>query len=207
MLNLTEDHMDRYGGLADYAAAKSRVFNGNGVQVLNREDRWSMNMARAGRTILTFGRGEPKGENEWGISADGDPGSAARGVSALAHGVPTLAHGARRLLPLNELPVQGLHNAANALAAHALCSALGLPEVSTAAALKTYGGLPHRLQKVGEVDGVDYYDDSKGTNVGATVAALTGMTVPVVLIAGGDGKGQDFAPLAQAVAGARAKSC
>ena len=186
MLNLTEDHMDRYAGLADYAAAKSRVFNGNGVQVLNRDDRWSMGMARAGRTLLSFGRGAPQGQDEWGISDAGRP---------------ALLHGPRRLLALDEVPVAGLHNAANALAAHALCTALGLPQASTAAALKSYAGLPHRLQKVAELDGVAYYDDSKGTNVGATVAALTGMTVPVVLIAGGDGKGQDFTPLAAAVAG------
>jgi UDP-N-acetylmuramoylalanine--D-glutamate ligase len=186
MLNLTEDHMDRYDGLADYAAAKSRVFNGNGVQVLNRDDRWSLGMARAGRTIFTFGRGAPEAENGWGI-ADA--------------GIPALAHGTRRLLALDELPVAGLHNAANALAAHALCSALGLPDAATAAALKSYPGLPHRLEKVAVLDGVAWYDDSKGTNVGATVAALSGMTVPVVLIAGGDGKGQDFAPLAAAVAG------
>src|SRR4029077_16020389 len=136
LLNLTEDHMDRYNGLSDYAAAKSRVFNGNGVQVLNREDRWSMGMARAGRTILTFGRRAPQGDNEWGIAgAD-----------------PALMRGAQRLLALDELPVAGLHNAANALAAHALCSALGLPDEETAGALRSYRGLPHRLQKVGEKD-------------------------------------------------------
>jgi len=201
LLNLTEDHMDRYDALSDYAAAKSRVFNGNGVQVLNREDRWSMGMARAGRTILTFGRGAPRADHEWGIAGGGDPGSVARSAPALMRGVPVLARGARRLLGLDELPVEGMHNAANALAAHALCSALGLPDESTAAALRAYRGLPHRLQKVAEKDGVAWYDDSKGTNVGATVAALTGMAVPVVLIAGGDGKGQDFAPLAAAVAG------
>ena len=192
LLNLTEDHMDRYDGLSDYAAAKSRVFNGDGVQVLNRDDRWSMGMARAGRTILTFGSGAPRADDEWGIGSGGDP--------AGSRSAPALMHGARRLLALEELPAKGLHNAGNALAAHALCSSLGLADESTAAALRSYRGLPHRLQKVGEKDGVAWYDDSKGTNVGATVAALTGMDVPVVLIAGGDGKGQDFAPLAAAVA-------
>jgi UDP-N-acetylmuramoylalanine--D-glutamate ligase len=187
MLNLTEDHMDRYDGLADYAAAKARVFHGKGVQVLNRDDRWSMGMARAGRTILTFGRGAPRAESEWGI--------ADRGPS------PWLMHGAQRLVAVDRLPVKGLHNAANALAAHALCHALGLPDEPTAAALETFTGLPHRLQKVGEIEGVVFYDDSKGTNVGATVAALTGMGQTVVLIAGGEGKGQDFSPLAAAVAG------
>jgi UDP-N-acetylmuramoylalanine--D-glutamate ligase len=185
MLNITEDHMDRYDGLDSYAAAKSRVFNGNGVQVLNRDDRRSMNMARAGRTIFTFGRKPPQSEREWGLSADAQ----------------ALMRGRQRLLATGELKVPGLHNAANALAAHALCHALALPEAATAGALRSFTGLPHRLQRVGEIAGVVFYNDSKGTNVGATVAALTGLQETAVLIAGGDGKGQDFAPLAQAVAG------
>src|SRR5262249_27198137 len=195
MLNLTEDHMDRYDGLDSYAAAKARVFNGNGVQVLNRDDRWSMSMARAGRTILTFGRGAPRTEDEWGIArVGGDRGNA-------VHGVLSLMRGTRRPLAPAEPPVQGLHNAANALAAHALCHAVGLPDEPAATALKSFTGLPHRLQKVAEIEGIDFYDDSKGTNVGATAAALNGMEQTVVLIAGGDGKGQDFGPLAAAVAG------
>jgi len=184
MLNLTEDHMDRYDGLADYAAAKARVFHGKGAQVLNRDDRFSMGMARAGRTILTFGREAPREGHEWGLS--GSP--------------QCLMHGTRRLLSVEALPVKGLHNAVNALAAHALCHALGLPDESTVRALESFTGLPHRLQKVGALEGVVFYDDSKGTNVGATVAALTGMDETVVLIAGGEGKGQDFSPLAAAVA-------
>jgi UDP-N-acetylmuramoylalanine--D-glutamate ligase len=190
MLNLTEDHLDRYDGLADYAAAKARVFNGGGVQVLNRDDRWSMGMARAGRTVYTFGRAAPRAGHEWGIAGG-------RG----AGGAPVLAHGGAPLLPLSELGVRGLHNGTNALAAHALTCALGIPDAPAAAALAAFTGLPHRLQKVGESAGIAYYDDSKGTNVGATVAALTGMEQPVVLIAGGDGKGQDFTPLAAAVEG------
>jgi UDP-N-acetylmuramoylalanine--D-glutamate ligase len=187
MLNLSEDHLDRYDSIADYAAAKARIFAGRGAQVLNRDDARSMAMARDGRPLLTFGLGEPRGDAQWGV----------RGAA--------LARGARALLPLAELPVTGLHNAANALAAHALCSAIGLPEAPLAAALRAYRGLPHRVERVAEIDGVEFYDDSKGTNVGATVAALYGMPRPVVLIAGGDGKGQDFAPLAPAVA-ARARA-
>ena len=122
MLNLTEDHMDRYDGLADYAAAKARVFHGKGVQVLNRDDRWSMGMARAGRTILTFAREAPRAENEWGIAGSSSS--------------PWLMHGVKRLVAAQALPVKGLHNAANALAAHALCHALGLPDEPTAAALE-----------------------------------------------------------------------
>jgi UDP-N-acetylmuramoylalanine--D-glutamate ligase len=185
MLNLTEDHLDRYNGMADYAAAKARVFAGEGVQVLNRDDRWSMGMAREGRTILTFGSGLPRAETEWGIRTE--------------RGAEVLARGARPLMERTELPVAGLHNAANALAAHALAHAIGAPDDALARALRSFQGLPHRMQKVAEHAGVVFLDDSKGTNVGATVAALAGLRQPVVLIAGGDGKGQDFAPLAPAV--------
>lgn len=185
MLNLCEDHMDRYRDLDDYAAAKARIFAGNGVQVLNRDDRRSMGMALARRPVLTFGLGAPRTEAEWGISAE--------------HGKRVLANGPRGLVALDELPVTGLHNAGNALAALALARAITLPEPPLIAALRAFAGLPHRVQKVAEVGGVAFYDDSKGTNVGATVAALSGMLQPVVLIAGGDGKGQDFAPLAAPV--------
>ncbi len=185
MLNLTEDHFDRYDGMADYAAAKARVFAGGGVQVLNRDDRWSMSMARSGRTLFTFGAGPPRAETEWGIGS--------------ARGAEVLARGPHSLMAVSELPLAGLHNAANALAAHALAHAIGAPDEALARALRSFRGLPHRMQKVAEHEGVLFLDDSKGTNVGATVAALAGMRRPVVLIAGGDGKGQDFSPLAPAV--------
>lgn len=110
-----------------------------------------------------------------------------------------LARGDQPLMPADELPVSGMHNAANALAAGALCSAIGAPDVAVVSALRRFKGLPHRVEKVALLDGVTYFDDSKGTNVGATVAALNGFTQPVVLIAGGDGKGQDFSPLRAAV--------
>jgi len=185
MLNLTEDHFDRYDGMADYAAAKARVFAGDGVQVVNRDDRWSMSMARSGRTLFTFGAGQPRAETEWGIGS--------------ARGAEVLARGSHSLMAVSELPLAGLHNAANALAAHALAHAIGAPDEALARALRSFRGLPHRMQKVAEHEGVLFLDDSKGTNVGATVAALAGMRRPVVLIAGGDGKGQDFSPLAPAV--------
>lgn len=191
MLNLTEDHLDRYEGMADYAAAKARVFGGIGVQVLNRDDRWSMGMARSGRPVLTFGGGQPQAETEWGIRA--------------AHGADLLMRGSHSLMELGRMPLPGLHNAANALAAHALAHAIGAPDEALARAMASFEGLPHRMQKVIEHRGVLFLDDSKGTNVGATVAALAGLRRPVVLIAGGDGKGQDFAPLAPAVA-ARARA-
>jgi UDP-N-acetylmuramoylalanine--D-glutamate ligase len=185
MLNLSEDHLDRYGSMDSYAAAKARVFAGNGVQVLNRDDRRSVGMRRSGRTQYTFGGGRPRDENEWGLSTS--PGGEA------------LAHGARSLMAVAELPLAGLHNAANALAAHALAYAVGAPDDVLSHALRSFRGLPHRMQQVAEHRGVLFFDDSKGTNVGATVAALSGMRRPVVLIAGGDGKGQDFTPLAPAI--------
>ncbi len=190
MLNLCEDHMDRYRDLDEYAAAKARIFAGDGVQVLNRDDRRSMQMARPGRHVVSFGLGAPRNDSEWGIDT--------------ADGKPMLANGARKLLPVDELPVTGLHNAGNALAALALARAIDLPEPPLVAALRAFKGLPHRVQQVAEINRIAFYDDSKGTNVGATVAALSGMSRPVVLIAGGDGKGQDFTPLAAAVS-ARAR--
>jgi UDP-N-acetylmuramoylalanine--D-glutamate ligase len=185
MLNLAEDHLDRYDSLADYAAAKSRVFAGGGVQVLNRDDRASASMARAGRTHYTFGHGAPRAENEWGV--------------ALREGRRVLARGTTPILDAEELALAGEHNIANALAAHALAHAIGLPAEPLARALRAFRGLPHRVQPVTQIAGVAFFDDSKGTNVAATVAALKGLGRPVVLIAGGDGKGQDFTPLAPAV--------
>lgn len=185
LLNVCEDHMDRYASIADYAAAKARIFAGDGVQVLNRDDPWSMQMAQPGRRVATFGSGAPRSNAEWGL--------------AEADGTRMLAVGSRTLLPVGELKVTGLHNANNALAALALACSVELPEAPLLAALRRFEGLPHRLQAVGTVRGVGFFDDSKGTNVGATVAALSGMSRPVVLIAGGDGKGQDFSPLRAAV--------
>jgi UDP-N-acetylmuramoylalanine--D-glutamate ligase len=191
MLNLSEDHMDRYDSFADYGAAKARIFAGSGVQVLNRDDEHSMAMARPDRARVTFGLSAPQSEREWGVSS--------------LRGVQSLARGADILMPVADLPLAGMHNAANALAAGALCNAIGVPDDALARALRSFKGLPHRVEKIGHINGIDFFDDSKGTNVGATAAALNGMRQPVVLIAGGDGKGQDFSPLAAAVA-ARARA-
>ena len=131
----------------------------------------------------TFGLDAPPGAKDWGVLDKG-----------------VLAQGSESLMPVAELGVAGLHNAANALAALALGNAIGIAPEAMLDGLRRYRGLPHRLEKVATIRGVTFFDDSKGTNVGATVAALTGMTAPTVLIAGGDGKGQDFSPLASAVA-------
>ncbi|MDO8893276.1 MAG: UDP-N-acetylmuramoyl-L-alanine--D-glutamate ligase [Sulfurimicrobium sp.] len=186
VLNISEDHLDRYIDMDHYSIAKTRVFNGSGIQILNRDDARTMDMALPGRKIETFGLDAPANENDWGVVKQGKQ--------------QWLAQGTKQLMPLSELPLAGLHNAANALAALALCRAIGLPFEPLLDALRHFKGLPHRVEKVAEINGVTFYDDSKGTNVGATVAALAGMPCKVVLIAGGDGKGQDFSPLAPAVA-------
>ena len=186
VLNMSEDHLDRYSGMGDYADAKARIFLGGGIQVVNREDGWARGMIGPGRKVLTFGLDEPWNEGNWGM----------RDIE----GELWLAEGRANLMKVSELKVAGLHNAANALAALALCRAIRLPYEPLLDALFEFEGLPHRVQKVAEVGGVAFYDDSKGTNVGATVAALMGMTSRIVLIAGGEGKGQDFSPLRDAVA-------
>jgi len=188
VLNLSEDHMDRYPDMEAYAAAKARIYSGDGVQVVNRDDARSMAMVLPGRRVVSFGLDRcPKDEN-FGLCED------------------ELCLGGDMLMPLSALPVAGLHNAANALAALALTRAIGLPMEALLRGLVHFKGLPHRVEKVAEIDGVTYYDDSKGTNVGATEAALYGMGArKAVVILGGDGKGQDFGPLKAAVeANARA---
>ena len=181
MLNLSADHLDRYDSIDAYAAAKARVFNGNGAQVLNCDDASSGAMALPGRALYRFGLGAPRESNEWGL--------------VQRERRAWLARGDQILMPADELPVTGMHNAANALAAGALCHAIGIADAPITAALRAFRGLPHRVEKLAVINGITFYDDSKGTNVGSTVAALCGFARPVVLIAGGDGKGQDFAPL------------
>ena len=176
MLNLTEDHLDRYAGLAEYGAAKARVFQGDGIQVLNRDDPASAAMALRGRRVMTFGLDAP---------------------AADAFGVHDgwLVEGAARIVEATALSIHGAHNVANALAACALARAFGLPREKLAGGLKSFRGLAHRLELVATRGGVQWYDDSKGTNVGATIAALRGLGKRAVLILGGEGKGQDFSPL------------
>ena len=181
LLNVTEDHLDRYSGIDEYGAAKARVFLGNGIQVLNRDDPRSIACAVRGRALISFGLAAPTRHSDYGI-AEG-----------------WLARGRQRILPTDELQLSGLHNAANALAACALAVCGGAPFESLGAGLRTFRGLPHRLERVAVRRGVTWYDDSKGTNVGATIAALAGLDRKAVLIAGGEGKGQDFGPLAPAV--------
>lgn len=188
VLNVTDDHLDRYADLEAYAATKADIFQGQGVQVINREDARVQAMALPGRRVIGFGTAAPAHADDYGI--------------AELDGAPCLVRGSEKLLALADLPLAGRHNAANALAALALCEGgLGIAPHALVPGLIAFRGLPHRVELVAErADGVRFYDDSKGTNVGATVAALAGMDCPVVLIAGGDGKGQDFSPLAPVLA-------
>jgi UDP-N-acetylmuramoylalanine--D-glutamate ligase len=180
VLNVTANHLDRYPGMDAYAAAKARIFGNGGMQVLNRDDPRSLAMAIPGRLVDTFGAGVPESEEAWGL---------------VLHQGPWLARGGALLAPTADLKLAGRHNALNALAALALTSAVAKIERAVLSALADFEGLPHRMQRVGEVEDVLYVNDSKGTTVAATRAALEGSDRPVILIAGGDGKGQDFSPL------------
>ena len=185
VLNVTENHLDRYAGIGEYAAAKARIFLGGGEQILNRDDARSLAMAVPGRIVQTFGAGIPQGEHEWGLVE--------------RKGVPWLARGGALLTAVSELALVGRHNALNALAALALASTTVKIDGKLLSALAAFHGLPHRMERVADIGGVLFVNDSKGTTVAATLAALAGIGRPVVLIAGGDGKGQDFTPLKSAV--------
>lgn len=219
VLNITQDHLDWHGGLDAYAAAKGRIFGPNTVRVLNRDDARTMAFApRADSTgqaqppWITFGLNEPARLGDYGLVLENginwlaqarerepsDETTTPRRRKQEAAAPVDLAM--TRLMPADALRVRGLHNAANALAAFALARAIGLPAAPLLHALREYRGEPHRVELIASIDGIDFVDDSKGTNVGATVAALDGLAQRVVLIAGGDGKGQDFEPLARPVA-------
>jgi UDP-N-acetylmuramoylalanine--D-glutamate ligase len=187
VLNVSENHLDRYADVDAYAGAKARIFAGGGIQVLNRDDPRSLAMRIAGRLVQTFGDGVPESEEAWGLVARGRADDV------------WLARGGALLHPIADLRLVGRHNALNALAALALASAVTPIRRDVLGALARFEGLPHRMQRIAEERGVLYVDDSKATTVAATQAALAGLERPVVLIAGGDGKGQEFAPLAPAV--------
>jgi UDP-N-acetylmuramoylalanine--D-glutamate ligase len=186
VLNVSPDHLDRYADLAAYAAAKARIFARCDTAVINLDDPLVIAMPRAARRTLSFSLRAAIGadyavareDGQWFLTRRGEP-----------------------LLPLAAMKIKGLHNAANALAALALGEALALPLPVMLEELRGFAGLPHRSQWVADVNGVSYVDDSKGTNVGATLAAVAGMQGPLVMILGGEGKSQDFAPLAAAFRG------
>ena len=215
VLNVTQDHLDWHGDMESYAADKARIFGANTIHVLNRQDARVMHMASPLAPMISFGSDEPEQANCFGLINEN--GMQWLSVAVLAEegekkrrkkdsGVE-LPVSISRLMPADALRIRGQHNAVNALAALALCRAIGLPLAPLLHGLREYHGEPHRVELVATIGDVEYYDDSKGTNVGATVAALNGLgsnnqssAGRLVLIAGGDGKDQDFAPLAAPVA-------
>jgi UDP-N-acetylmuramoylalanine--D-glutamate ligase len=231
VLNITQDHLDWHGSMPAYVAAKARIFGKNAVMVINRDDPLVERLipepeppklgARGGklrspkaveRTVMRFGLEAARRPGDFGLVVENGMAWLVRALEA----DETIRHkrGAiveeedlhiQRLMPADALRVRGRHNAANALAALALATAIGCPLAPMLHGLREYGGEPHRVEFIATVNGVDAFDDSKGTNVGATVAALNGLgadksPAKLVVILGGDGKGQDFAPLADPVA-------
>jgi UDP-N-acetylmuramoylalanine--D-glutamate ligase len=184
VLNVTPDHMDRYASLAAYGAAKARIFDGCDVAVINADDPVVRGMPRPGQSVLSFSLESRNAD----FTLERSP-------------APMIVRRGEPLLPLAAMRLQGLHNAANAMAALAMAEALELPLAPALDALCAFAGLPHRSQWVADVRGVRYVNDSKGTNVGATLAAVHGMAGPLVVIAGGDGKNQDFSGLRAAFRG------
>ena len=189
VLNVSEDHMDRYSGLPAYHLAKHRIFRGARQVVVNRQDALSRPLIGEGLPCWTFGLNTPDFHG-FGLREE--------------NGEKYLAFQFDNLMPVRELKIRGAHNQSNALAALALGHAVGLPFDAMLSALRTFTGLAHRCQWLRERAGVNYYDDSKATNVGAALAAIEGLGVDIagklVLIAGGDGKGADFSALRAPVA-------
>lgn len=191
VLNISPDHMDRYADLAHYVASKQRIYSEaglsmQGVAVYNRDDEHVVEMLADGvpQKKISFGLGAPEPSQFGRISHDNEL---------------WLACGTQTLLPAAQVNMPGRHGQSNALAALALSKAMGLPMEAVLPTLKTFSGLPHRTQVVAKIDDVRWINDSKGTNVGATLSAVQGLTGPLILIAGGQGKGADFSPLAAAV--------
>ena len=183
ILNVSPDHMDRYDDVASYAKAKARILLHAQAAVVNADDDWVRTMPSGKHRVLDFS-----------LRAHSN---ALYGVRTGSAGIELLRHDVA-LIAMSQLKLSGMHNAANVLASLAVAEAIGLDRAVCINALKSFSGLPHRAQWVADVKGVRYIDDSKGTNVGATLAAVAGMSGPLVLIAGGQGKGQDFAPLTAA---------
>ena len=219
VLNVTQDHLDWHGTMDAYAGAKTRVFGQHGAMVLNRDDALVAAMAPRPvvvkgkakpieREVMSFGLDAPQHAGDFGLAVENGMAWLVRAVSDEQPGTrkrgqpvqPDELH-LQRLMPADALHIRGRHNAANALAALALASAIGCPLAPMLHGLREYRGEPHRVSFVATVGGVEAFDDSKGTNVGATVAALNGLGADkspgkLIVILGGDGKGQDFAPLA-----------
>nr|WP_297352669.1 UDP-N-acetylmuramoyl-L-alanine--D-glutamate ligase [uncultured Caldimonas sp.] len=229
VLNITQDHLDWHGSLEAYAAAKARIFGKDTVMVINRDDPLVEAMIPPPQTVkgargrpariverhvVRFGLDAPKRPGDYGLVVENGMAWLVRAMEA----DETMKSGRtrrrddeeeelhiQRLMPADALRVRGRHNAANALAALALATSIGCPLAPMLHGLREYAGEPHRVEYVATVNAIDFFDDSKGTNVGATVAALNGLGLDrapakLAVILGGDGKGQDFAPLAEPIA-------
>ncbi|MDQ8037457.1 MAG: UDP-N-acetylmuramoyl-L-alanine--D-glutamate ligase [Pedobacter sp.] len=184
VLNISEDHMDRYNSMQEYHQAKHRIFRHCQRYVINRDDALTIPLIEESVPKTSFGLGAPD-LNQFGV--------------LLADGEKFLARGKEKLLPVSAMKIRGEHNVANALAALALGEAVNIPMAAMLQTLREFPGLPHRCELVSERDGIAWYNDSKGTNVGSTLAAINGLGAAIkgklILIAGGVGKGQDFTPL------------
>jgi UDP-N-acetylmuramoylalanine--D-glutamate ligase len=222
VLNITEDHLDWHGSMAAYAQAKAHIFGTQALMLLNRDDPQVMAMQPANvsvkvggrysqqpeRPYATFGLDAPTRAGDWGIETVNGMDWLVRALAwdetrarSRATGAQADAVYPQRMMPVDALRIRGRHNAANALAALALATSTGAALGAMLHGLREYRGEPHRVQTVGLLDGVEYVDDSKGTNVGATLAAINGLGIDrrLVVILGGDGKGQDFGPLRAAL--------
>lgn len=186
VLNITPDHMDRYDSVEHYSNTKASVYRGTGIMVINSDDPVVSEMADTQRQVIKFSLQQPASVDEFGVITEDS--------------TQWLAFGENKLLATNELKIPGSHNQSNALAALALGHAVGLDMTSMIETLKGFAGLAHRSEWVAEQNGVRWFNDSKATNVGATVAALQGMPGPLILIAGGDGKAADFSELHNVIA-------
>jgi len=189
VLNVSMDHMDRYDAITDYAAAKARIFGGQTVPVINRDDAEVVDLVWSTltdeRRYISFGAGLPERDGDYGLEFDGRR--------------QWIRRGQTRLIDAASLRLKGRHNLTNVMAAMALAESFGISPDKTLNAVRDFSGLEHRMELVADSDGIQWINDSKGTNVGATVAAIEGTSSPVILIAGGQGKDADFEPLAAAL--------
>jgi UDP-N-acetylmuramoylalanine--D-glutamate ligase len=213
VLNITQDHLDWHGDMAAYAQAKALVFGQRALMVLNQDDALVMALrapaakGRPQRACICFGAGMPLRAGDFGIEQVNGMAWLVRAMELdptikLRKGQEAEELHIQRLIPAEALRIRGRHNAVNALAALALAASTGCTLAPLLFGLREYQGEPHRVESIGVVGDVEYFDDSKGTNVGATVAALNGLGPErrLIPILGGDGKGQDFTPLAAPVA-------